>query len=109
MKEELYENLARRTDGDIYIGVVGPVRVGKSTFVKRVMEEVVIPNMTDATDRLRAQDELPQSSPGPVIMTAEPKFVPAQGTSVSVGDGDLKFQIRLSRLCRVCHRRRERV
>ena len=51
MKEELYENLARRTDGDIYIGVVGPVRVGKSTFVKRVMEEVVIPNMTDATDR----------------------------------------------------------
>ena len=96
MKEELYENLARRTDGDIYIGVVGPVRVGKSTFVKRVMEEVVIPNMTDATDRLRAQDELPQSSPGPVIMTAEPKFVPAQGTSVSVGDGDLKFQIRLA-------------
>ena len=52
MKEELYENLARRTDGDIYIGVVGPVRVGKSTFVKRVMEEVVIPNMTDATDRI---------------------------------------------------------
>ena len=65
MKEELYENLARRTDGDIYIGVVGPVRVGKSTFVKRVMEEVVIPNMTEASDRIRAQDELPQSSPGP--------------------------------------------
>lgn len=96
MKEELYENLARRTDGDIYIGVVGPVRVGKSTFVKRVMEEVVIPNMTDANDRIRAQDELPQSSPGPVIMTAEPKFVPAQGTSVSIGDGELEFQIRLA-------------
>lgn len=96
MKEELYENLARRTDGDIYIGVVGPVRVGKSTFVKRVMEEVVIPNMTDETDRIRAQDELPQSSPGPVIMTAEPKFVPAQGTAVSVGDGELQFQIRLA-------------
>lgn len=96
MKEELYENLARRTDGDIYIGVVGPVRVGKSTFVKRVMEEVVIPNMTDETDQIRAQDELPQSSPGPVIMTAEPKFVPAQGTSVSVGDGELQFQIRLA-------------
>lgn len=96
MKEELYENLARRTDGDIYIGVVGPVRVGKSTFVKRVMEEVVIPNMTEAADRIRAQDELPQSSPGPNIMTSEPKFVPAQGTTVSVGEGDLKFQIRLA-------------
>lgn len=96
MKENLYENLARRTDGDIYIGVVGPVRVGKSTFVKRVMEEVVIPNMTDETDQIRAQDELPQSSPGPVIMTAEPKFVPAQGTSVAVGDGELQFQIRLA-------------
>ncbi|WJY28601.1 MULTISPECIES: stage IV sporulation protein A [Sporosarcina] len=96
MKEELYENLARRTDGDIYIGVVGPVRVGKSTFVKRVMEEVVIPNMSEQADRTRAQDELPQSSPGPVIMTAEPKFVPAQGTAVSVGDGELSFQIRLA-------------
>ncbi|MFD1206411.1 MULTISPECIES: stage IV sporulation protein A [Sporosarcina] len=96
MKEELYENLARRTDGDIYIGVVGPVRVGKSTFVKRVMEEVVIPNMSDAGDRARAQDELPQSSPGPIIMTSEPKFVPAQGTSVSIGDGELSFQVRLA-------------
>jgi len=96
MKEELYETLARRTDGDIYIGVVGPVRVGKSTFVKRVMEEVVIPNMTDEADKIRAQDELPQSSPGPVIMTAEPKFVPAQGTAISVGDGELKFQVRLA-------------
>ena len=96
MKEELYENLARRTDGDIYIGVVGPVRVGKSTFVKRVMEEVVIPNMTNEADKIRARDELPQSSPGPVIMTAEPKFVPAQGTAVSVGEGELQFQIRLA-------------
>ncbi|MCG7343023.1 stage IV sporulation protein A [Sporosarcina sp. ACRSL] len=96
MKEELYENLARRTDGDIYIGVVGPVRVGKSTFVKRVMEEVVIPNMTDAGDRARAQDELPQSSPGPIIMTSEPKFVPAQGTQVSIGEGELSFQVRLA-------------
>ncbi|HLR11750.1 MAG TPA: stage IV sporulation protein A [Sporosarcina sp.] len=96
MKEQLYEHLAERTDGDIYIGVVGPVRVGKSTFVKRVMEEVVMPNMLSENDRLRAQDELPQSSPGSVIMTAEPKFVPAQGTAVSVGDGALQFQIRLA-------------
>ena len=96
MSEALYEELAKRTDGDIYIGVVGPVRVGKSTFVKRVMEEVVIPNMVEEADRTRAQDELPQSSPGPVIMTAEPKFVPARGTGISVGDGDLTFQIRLA-------------
>ena len=60
------------------------------------MEEVVIPNMTDEADKIRAQDELPQSSPGPVIMTSEPKFVPAQGTSVSVGDGELQFHIRLA-------------
>lgn len=96
MSSELYQELAKRTNGDIYIGVVGPVRVGKSTFVKRVMEEVVIPNMEDEADRLRAQDELPQSSPGPVIMTAEPKFVPAQGTTVSVGEDQIKFQIRLA-------------
>ncbi|SIT66497.1 stage IV sporulation protein A [Edaphobacillus lindanitolerans] len=96
MSEALYEELAKRTDGDIYIGVVGPVRVGKSTFVKRVMEEVVIPNMVEEADRTRAQDELPQSSPGPVIMTAEPKFVPARGTGISVGDGGLTFQIRLA-------------
>ena len=103
MKEELYENLARRTDGDIYIGVVGPVRVGKSTFVKRVMEEVVIPNMTDASDRIRAQDELPQSSPGPVIMTSEPKFVPAQGTIGCNWRWRIKISNTTSRLCGLCH------
>lgn len=96
MKEELYEHLAQRTDGDIYIGVVGPVRVGKSTFVKRVMEQVIIPNITNEADKIRAQDELPQSSPGAVIMTAEPKFVPAQGTTVSLGEGALQFRIRLA-------------
>ncbi len=96
MTEELYQQIAERTNGDVYIGVVGPVRVGKSTFVRRVMESLVIPNMTDEVDRLRAQDELPQSSPGPVIMTAEPKFVPAHGTSIQVGDDAFRFNIRLA-------------
>ena len=96
MAEELYQQIAERTNGDVYIGVVGPVRVGKSTFVKRVMENLVIPNMTDEVEKLRAQDELPQSSPGAVIMTAEPKFVPAHGTSIQVGEDSFRFHIRLA-------------
>ncbi|WP_075617668.1 stage IV sporulation protein A [Paenisporosarcina indica] len=96
MAEELYQQIAERTNGDVYIGVVGPVRVGKSTFVKRVMENLVIPNMTDEVEKIRAQDELPQSSPGAVIMTAEPKFVPAHGTSIQVGEDSFRFNIRLA-------------
>ena len=95
MPNKLYEQIAERTNGDVYIGVVGPVRVGKSTFVKRVMELVVIPNIKDDAERLRTQDELPQSSPGNVIMTAEPKFVPAQGTNIYLGEEQLRLQIRL--------------
>ena len=63
MSSKLYEQIAERTNGDVYLGVVGPVRVGKSTFVKRVMELVVLPNIVEESERLRAQDELPQSSP----------------------------------------------
>lgn len=96
ISEQLYEQIVERTNGDVYIGVVGPVRVGKSTFTKRVMEVMVLPNITDEAERLRAQDELPQSSPGPVIMTAEPKFVPAKGTQIAVGEGPLTMQIRLA-------------
>lgn len=96
MTEQLFHEIAERTNGDVYIGVVGAVRIGKSTFVKRVMESLVIPNMTDEVDRHRAQDELPQSSPGAVIMTAEPKFVPAHGTSIQVGDDAFSFNIRLA-------------
>lgn len=76
--------------------MVGPVRVGKSTFVKKVMEAVVLPNMIDEAERRRAQDELPQSSPGSMIMTVEPKFVPANATRVSLGEPGLSFQIRLA-------------
>ncbi|WP_019413573.1 stage IV sporulation protein A [Paenisporosarcina sp. TG20] len=96
MTEQLFHQIAERTNGDVYIGVVGAVRIGKSTFVKRVMESLVIPNMTNEADRQRAQDELPQSSPGAVIMTAEPKFVPAHGTSIQVGDDAFSFNIRLA-------------
>ncbi|HWI48337.1 MAG TPA: stage IV sporulation protein A [Rummeliibacillus sp.] len=96
MSQEVYEQMATRTNGDIYIGVVGPVRVGKSTFTKRVMDIMVLPNMQDEKERQRAQDELPQSSPGPVIMTTEPKFVPANGAQISIGDQDMPFKIRFA-------------
>ncbi|MCT6923148.1 MULTISPECIES: stage IV sporulation protein A [Bacillales] len=96
MSEQIFQQLAERTNGDVYIGVVGPVRVGKSTFVKKVMESLVLPNIMNEDDRKRALDELPQSSPGPVIMTAEPKFVPANAAPISIGDDGLSFRIRLA-------------
>ena len=72
----LYQDIARRTGGDIYIGVVGPVRTGKSTFIKRFMETMVLPNIDNKPRRDRAVDELPQSAAGRTIMTTEPKFIP---------------------------------
>ena len=95
MSEQIFQQLALRTNGDLYIGVVGPVRVGKSTFVKKVMEGVILPNIDNAEDRMRAMDELPQSSPGPVIMTSEPKFVPAQGTTITFGQSAIPMRVRL--------------
>ena len=76
MNTSIYQNIATRTAGDIYIGVVGPVRTGKSTFIKRFMETQVIPNIDNVYRKERARDELPQSGSGRTIMTAEPKFVP---------------------------------
>ena len=72
----LYSDISKRTQGDIYIGVVGPVRSGKSTFIKKFMETLVIPNIQNEFQRERAVDELPQSAAGRTIMTAEPKFIP---------------------------------
>ncbi|WP_449441702.1 stage IV sporulation protein A [Ureibacillus acetophenoni] len=92
----MFHQIAERTNGDVYIGVVGPVRVGKSTFVKKMMESIVLPNIVNEEDRKRALDELPQSSPGPVIMTAEPKFVPAQGTQITIGESEIPFRIRFA-------------
>ena len=72
----LYQDISKRTDGDIYVGVVGPVRTGKSTFIKKFMDLLVIPNINNDYKKERAKDELPQSSAGKTIMTTEPKFVP---------------------------------
>ena len=73
---DLYKDIAQRTGGDIYIGVVGPVRTGKSTFIKRFMDLLVLPNIENEFVKTRAVDELPQSGSGRTIMTTQPKFVP---------------------------------
>ncbi|MFJ8527114.1 stage IV sporulation protein A [Bacillus pseudomycoides] len=93
-KVDIFKDIAERTGGDIYFGVVGAVRTGKSTFIKKFMELVVIPNIENESDRQRAQDELPQSAAGRTIMTTEPKFVPNQAVSIHVDDG-LEVNIRL--------------
>ncbi|MES9781164.1 stage IV sporulation protein A [Bacillus thuringiensis] len=93
-KVDIFKDIAERTGGDIYFGVVGAVRTGKSTFIKKFMELVVIPNIENESDRQRAQDELPQSAAGRTIMTTEPKFVPNQAVSIEVDEG-LEVNIRL--------------
>lgn len=85
--KSLYEDIGRRTGGDIYIGVVGPVRTGKSTFIKRFMETMVLPGIDNVYKRERAKDELPQSGSGRTIMTAEPKFVPEEAAEMSTPGG----------------------
>ena len=92
--ENIYANLAARTGGNIYIGVVGPVRTGKSTLIKRMMEQLVIPNISDPYRAERARDELPQSGSGRTIMTSEPKFVPEEAVEISP-DGMTKLRVRM--------------
>lgn len=94
MVNDIYNSIAERTGGDIYIGVVGPVRTGKSTFIKRFMENLVIPNISDDFKRARALDELPQSAAGRTIMTTEPKFIPEEAVTVDLGNG-AAFNVRL--------------
>lgn len=91
---EIYQDIAKRTDGDIYVGVVGPVRTGKSTFIKRFMEELVLPNIDNTYKKERAIDELPQSASGKTIMTTEPKFIPNEAVSITVGE-NVKMRVRL--------------
>ena len=93
-KTDIYKDICTRTNGAFLLGVVGPVRTGKSTFIKKFMETLVIPNIDDVYARERAKDELPQSGSGRVIMTSEPKFVPEEAVSISV-DGDIELSVRL--------------
>lgn len=93
-ERKIYEDIAMRTEGDIYIGVVGPVRTGKSTFIKRFMETLVIPNIENVYRRERARDELPQSGSGRTVMTAEPKFVPEDAVEITM-EGSASLSVRL--------------
>ncbi len=90
----VYRDIQNRTNGEIYIGVVGPVRTGKSTFIKKFMDTVVLPNIPEGLQRERAVDELPQSSAGRTIMTTEPKFIPEQAISVQIDDS-ASFDVRM--------------
>ena len=92
--ESIYADIARRTGGDVYIGVVGPVRTGKSTLIKRIMEQLVIPGIGDPYRKERARDELPQSGSGRTIMTSEPKFIPEEAAEISP-DGMTKLRVRM--------------
>lgn len=92
--QNLYQDIKDRTGGEIYIGVVGPVRTGKSTFIKRFMDILVLPGMTDENDRIRTRDELPQSAQGRTIMTTEPKFIPKEAAQIALSD-DVQVKLRL--------------
>lgn len=92
--QKIYQDIAKRCGGDIYIGVVGPVRTGKSTFIKRFMETLVIPNIGSEFARERATDELPQSAAGRTIMTTEPKFIPEEAVKVTLAD-NAAFNVRM--------------
>ncbi|HBC96997.1 MAG TPA: stage IV sporulation protein A [Clostridium sp.] len=90
----IYKDIAERTQGDIYVGVVGPVRTGKSTFIKKFMEIMVLPNINNSYKKQRAKDELPQSSSGKSIHTTEPKFVPNEAIEISLNE-NTKFKVRM--------------
>lgn len=92
-KSDIIKNIALRTGGDIYLGVVGPVRCGKSTFIKKVVENLVVPNIEDEYERKRALDEIPQSAQGKTIMTTEPKFVPNNAAKIKIDDFDCNIRL----------------
>ena len=91
---DIYSDIAARTNGDIYIGVVGPVRTGKSTFVTKVMESLVLPNIKNKNARQRATDELPQAGDGKTVMTTQPKFVPNEAVKIKL-NGTMNVNVRL--------------
>ncbi len=94
MESTIYRDIAERTDGNIYIGVVGPVRTGKSTLIKQIMETLVLPNISNENIKSRARDEMPQSASGRTVMTTEPKFIPEQAVSVQLDD-NTRFNIKM--------------
>jgi stage IV sporulation protein A len=89
----IYTDIAKRTNGDVYIGVVGPVRCGKSTFIQNFMKNFVIGNITNKHDRERANDELPQSSAGTMVMTTKPQFVPSDAVKVKIGSTSMSVRM----------------
>lgn len=93
-KSNIYSDIAKRTNGDIYIGIVGPVRTGKSTFIKKIMENLVIPNIESEFRKERAIDELPQSAAGKTIMTTEPKFIPEEAVKINI-EGNAELNVRM--------------
>ena len=93
-EHSIYKDIAERTGGDIYIGVVGPVRTGKSTFIKRFMEALVLPNIAEGYSRERARDEMPQSAAGKTVMTTEPKFIPDEAVQISI-DGCSNLKVKM--------------
>ena len=91
---DLYEDMKARTNGEIYIGILGPVRTGKSTFIKNFMQKLVIPGMTDENERSRLMDQIPQSAAGKMVMTTQPNFVPKEAAGVTLGNGtDVKVRL----------------
>ena len=90
---DIYKDIASRTNGEIYLGIVGPVRTGKSTFIKRFMDLLVLPQIEDEYSKRRTRDELPQSASGRTIMTTEPKFVPNEAVEIKLTD-NINFKIK---------------
>ena len=93
MNNQVFENIATRTNGDIYLGVVGPVRCGKSTFITKFMQQLAIPNIEDSYEQQRVIDELPQSADGTAVMTTQPKFVPSRAVGIRVGDASMRVRM----------------
>ena len=92
-KSAIIQSIAKRGDGQIYLGVVGAVRTGKSTFIKRFIENIVVPNITDEYEKKRCLDEIPQSAQGKTIMTTEPKFVPSNGATIKIDEFETNIKL----------------
>ena len=97
-KESIISGISKRGNGEIYLGVVGAVRTGKSTFIKRFIENLVVPNIEDEYEKKKCLDEIPQSAEGKTIMTTEPKFVPSSGAKIKVNNFETNIKFRQSDL-----------